>query len=120
MHDTKHRSCAPMPPGECDVKVAFAPAYLGTLTSRSRLCHAYADGTLLPVIAGGSIDTIEVEKPALLTVPEFAAEIRVAPSTAWAMVARGEIESIVIGQKMRRIPREALDAYIQARRAKTS
>lgn len=93
------------------------PAYLGTIKSWDRLVHVFSDGTLVPVIAGGSVNTVEVEKPTLLTVPEFAAEIRVAPSTAWQMVKSGEIESIVVGQKSRRIARVALDEYVAARRA---
>lgn len=105
------------PPSGGDVKVASHPPYLGTTHHLGRLCHAYADSTILPVIAGGSVDTIEVEKPSLLTVPEFAAEIRVAPSTAWSMVKSGEIESIIVGRKSRRIARQALDEYIAARRS---
>lgn len=112
-HTYAHR-CTPRGAG---VKVPPHPTYLGTVRHRGRLHNVYDDGTLLPVIAGGSMTAVEVEKPSLLTVPEFAAEIRVSPSTAWAMVASGEIESIVVGQKSRRIARQALDEYIAARRA---
>jgi excisionase family DNA binding protein len=112
-HIYAHR-CTPRGSG---VKVPPVPAYLGTVSHRGRLCHLYADETLLPVIAGGSMTAVEVEKPSLLTVPEFAAEIRVAPSTAWAMVAAGEIESIIVGRKSQRIARAALDEYIASLRA---
>lgn len=123
MKDTARVPCSPIPPGDTGIKVrsrrlpAATPAYLGTLTSRNQLSHAFADGTLLPVIAGGSVGTVEVEKPSLLTIPEFAAEIRVARSTAWRMVKNREIETIVVGRNSRRIPRQALDEYIAKRRA---
>lgn len=119
MKTTMRSNARPYLPGDPGVKVGpqGIPTYLGTLTSDGRLCHAYADGTILPVIAGGSTASVEVEKPALLTVPEFAAELRIAPSTAWDMVSANEVESIVIGRKSRRIPREALTAYIEQRRA---
>ncbi|MCO6011535.1 helix-turn-helix domain-containing protein [Actinoallomurus purpureus] len=69
------------------------------------------------ITLGAAVSPV-TSRTALLTVPEFATEIRVAPSTAWAMVASGEIESIVLGaRKSRRIPRQALDEYIAARRA---
>jgi excisionase family DNA binding protein len=52
----------------------------------------------------------------LLKVPQAAAELNVAVSTAWELVKSGELESIVIGEKMRRVPREALVEYIEAKR----
>jgi excisionase family DNA binding protein len=57
-----------------------------------------------------------VKKPRkLLSVEEFAAEIGVRRTTAFGIVGRGEIESVKIG-RLRRIPAEAVDAYVESLR----
>ncbi|WP_205718238.1 helix-turn-helix domain-containing protein [Actinomadura sp. WMMA1423] len=60
------------------------------------------------------------ELPTLLTIPETARELRVAKSTAADLVAKGVIESIVVGERSRRVPREALLAYIHSLRGSTN
>jgi excisionase family DNA binding protein len=64
-------------------------------------------------------ETVATLQPGrLLTVPEAANDLRLAVSSVWAMVKSGELESIVIGQKSRRIERAALDAYVAGCRSK--
>lgn len=62
-------------------------------------------------------DVAALKPTRLLTVPEVATELRVANSTAWALVKSGEVPSIVVGDSSRRVERIALDAYIITRRA---
>ena len=55
--------------------------------------------------------------PLLLSIERVAHELSVAKSTAADMVAKGVIESVVIGARSRRVPREALSAYIESLRS---
>lgn len=58
--------------------------------------------------------------PALLTIPETAAELRVSPKTVYRRIAAGELEVTDIAETgayrtRSRIPRDSLDAYIKSR-----
>ncbi|KKL85469.1 hypothetical protein LCGC14_1954430 [marine sediment metagenome] len=58
----------------------------------------------------------EQAEPLLLTTKAAAARLSLAESTLRSLLASGEIESIAIGRS-RRIPADALDAYVQRLRA---
>ena len=49
----------------------------------------------------------------LLTVKEVARALRLGPTTIWHLIMAGEIESVVCGKRARRVPPEAVDAYVQ-------
>ena len=51
--------------------------------------------------------------PLLLTPEEAAEALRVGRTEVFNLLRRGEIESIVIGQRRRRIPVDALEAYVE-------
>ncbi|MCG5220289.1 helix-turn-helix domain-containing protein [Streptosporangium sp. KLBMP 9127] len=87
------------------------PKPVGISRHSGRYYNVYSDGTLLPLIAGGSVDTA-MELPLLLTVEETADVLRIGRTYAFAMVKSGEIESILIGKRGRRVPREAVLDYI--------
>jgi excisionase family DNA binding protein len=48
----------------------------------------------------------------LLTVKEVACALRLGPTTVWHLIMAGEIESVVCGRRARRVPPEAVDAYV--------
>ncbi|TNY38091.1 helix-turn-helix transcriptional regulator [Thermomonospora catenispora] len=48
----------------------------------------------------------------LLTVPEAMARLKVSRWTLYKLMRSGELASVVVGDRCRRIPRQALDAYI--------
>ncbi|MEU7741933.1 helix-turn-helix domain-containing protein [Nonomuraea sp. NPDC049158] len=50
--------------------------------------------------------------PLLLTVEEVAEQLHIGRTKAFAMVKSGEIESVMIGERGRRVPREAVIEYI--------
>lgn len=88
------------------------PLYQGVFKKWDRLLHVWSDGTTLPVIAGGSVDTAPDEPSLLVRVEEFARLASIGRTKAFAIVGSGEIESVLIGSS-RRIPRAAVDAYIE-------
>ncbi|MGH8992265.1 MAG: helix-turn-helix domain-containing protein [Acidimicrobiia bacterium] len=53
-----------------------------------------------------------MEKPLFLTVPDVARALKVGRDKVYDAINAGELESVKIGSA-RRIPREALDAYIR-------
>jgi excisionase family DNA binding protein len=55
----------------------------------------------------------------LLTVEEAARRLRIGRTTAYRLVAEGELASIQIGH-LRRIPVDAVTAFVQARRTATT
>ncbi|MGW6495783.1 helix-turn-helix domain-containing protein [Nonomuraea angiospora] len=50
--------------------------------------------------------------PLLLTVEEAAEQLHIGRTKAFAMVKSGEIESVLVGERGRRVPREAVLEYI--------
>lgn len=48
----------------------------------------------------------------LLTVPEAMALLKVSRWTLYNLIRSGELTSIVVGERCRRIPASALDAYV--------
>lgn len=48
----------------------------------------------------------------LLTVPEAMALLKVSRWTLYNLIRSGELTSILVGERCRRIPATALDAYI--------
>ena len=89
------------------------PSYLGELTFDGVEHHLYTDGTLLPVIAGGSIDTHPDQAKRLLTVDEFCKRYSVARSHAFKLLRDGEIDSVLAGgPRQRRIPVEAAERWL--------
>lgn len=83
---------------------SITPTWLGEIELDGRPFNAYSDGTLLPVIAGGS-------EPSLLTVEQVAEDWQIGRTRAWALVTSGQLRSVKIGRS-RRVPREALDEYL--------
>lgn len=53
----------------------------------------------------------------LYKVPEVAERLGLGRTTVYRLIASGEIESIVIGERARRIPASAVDQYIERVRA---
>lgn len=53
----------------------------------------------------------------LFTVDEAAAELRIARATFYRLLGSGEIESIHIGRR-RLVPKEAIDAWLAAKRGR--
>lgn len=113
-------------PSRAERAVKTAPSsgdvrHLGTTHHRGRLCHAFSDGSVIPVIAGGAVNVevvaVTPELPTLLTVPEVARELGTAKSTVWKLIAAGAIETVVVGERSRRIPRDAFLAYVNSLRA---
>ncbi|MGH3867254.1 MAG: helix-turn-helix domain-containing protein [Pseudonocardiaceae bacterium] len=69
-----------------------------------------------PLIYGQPTDTASQPEPAqpgvtLLTVEEAAQRLSIGRTTMYALLKQGEISSVLIG-RLRRIPAEALTAYI--------
>ncbi len=56
------------------------------------------------------------DEPKLLTVEQFAKQAQIGRTTAFAYVASGEVESVKVG-RLRRIPVDAVDAFIDKLRA---
>ncbi|MGN9788835.1 helix-turn-helix transcriptional regulator [Nonomuraea sp. ZG12] len=48
----------------------------------------------------------------LLTVPEAMAVLKVSRWTLYNLIRSGEVTSIVVGERCRRIPASALDTYV--------
>jgi excisionase family DNA binding protein len=48
----------------------------------------------------------------LLTVPEAMALLKVSRWTVYNLIRSGELTSILVGERCRRIPTSALDAYV--------
>jgi excisionase family DNA binding protein len=48
----------------------------------------------------------------LLTVPEAMAALKVSRWTLYNLIRSGEITSVLVGTRCRRIPSSALDAYV--------
>lgn len=51
--------------------------------------------------------------PELLTIEEAARWLRIGRSKAYALVKAGELPSVAIGQRQRRVPALALRAWVQ-------
>ncbi len=50
-------------------------------------------------------------RPAVLTIPELAAELRIGRNAAYELVARGDIYGVRIGRSIR-VPRRALELFL--------
>lgn len=57
-------------------------------------------------------DATPATKPPFMTVTEVAGLLRVAPSTMWLLIGRGEIGSVKIG-RARRIPSSEIDRLMR-------
>jgi excisionase family DNA binding protein len=57
--------------------------------------------------------------PLLLTVPEAATLLNIKRTKMFELITRGEIESVKVGAA-RKVPRDAVDAYIKRLRAQQS
>jgi excisionase family DNA binding protein len=55
----------------------------------------------------------------LFTVPEAAQVLSLGDSKTWELIAAGELESVRIG-RARRVPRDALDRYVESLRTNDS
>lgn len=49
----------------------------------------------------------------LLTVEQVAHALGLGLTTTWHLIMAGEIESVVIGRKARRVPCDAIDEYVR-------
>lgn len=61
----------------------------------------------------GAREPGDVKHVRLLTVEQTAHALGLGRTFTWHLVMTGEIESIVIGKKARRVPCDAIDAYIE-------
>ncbi|TQM73545.1 helix-turn-helix transcriptional regulator [Thermopolyspora flexuosa] len=50
--------------------------------------------------------------PDMLTVPEVMAALKVSRWTVYKLIRSGELVSVLVSERCRRIPRSALDAYV--------
>lgn len=50
--------------------------------------------------------------PDMLTVPEVMATLKVSRWTVYELIRSGELTSVLVGKRCRRIPRSALEAYV--------
>lgn len=57
------------------------------------------------------------DKP-LLTVEEAAHRLGIGRTTMYSLVSSGDVESITLDRRLRRVPAECLDEYIAAQRRK--
>jgi excisionase family DNA binding protein len=57
------------------------------------------------------------DKP-LLTVEEAARRLGIGRTTMYGLVSSGDVESITLDRRLRRVPAECLDEYIAAQRRK--
>lgn len=48
----------------------------------------------------------------LYTIPEAAAHLRCSARTVWRLVHSGQLESVPVGQKLRRVTQEQLERYL--------
>ncbi|GII89236.1 hypothetical protein Ssi03_72260 [Sphaerisporangium siamense] len=105
------------------------PVYLGVLADGGRLRHAYRVGgkyVELPLIAGGSVDITSTETienlPLLLLPAQARAQLNCSKAHFYRLIAAGELETVVIGQRGRgrRIPRASLLAYIERLRGQAN
>jgi excisionase family DNA binding protein len=48
----------------------------------------------------------------MLTVPEVMAALKVSRWTVYKLIRSGELVSVLVSERCRRIPRSALDAYV--------
>lgn len=48
----------------------------------------------------------------MLTVPEVMAKLKVSRWTLYALIRSGELASVVVGERCRRIPESALSDYV--------
>ncbi|MEU0483462.1 helix-turn-helix domain-containing protein [Streptosporangium sp. NPDC006013] len=53
-----------------------------------------------------------MSSPALLTVPQAMASLQVSRWTLYQLIRSGELDSIVVGVRCRRIPESALNDYV--------
>jgi excisionase family DNA binding protein len=80
--------------------------------------HNYP-GETRPIEGVHDMPTTDAEStPLLLTVEQGARRLGIGRTTFYALVMSGEIESVPIG-KLRRIPAECLDEYVQRLRQMT-
>lgn len=71
----------------------------------------------LGLMAGGQAPgVVTMDDRLLLTIAEAAALLRIGRSTMYAMAAAGEIPTVRIGRAVR-VPRAALEAWVEARTA---
>lgn len=83
------------------------------------LTRVPAADTVIPLPGTrGQRPAVERDIGLLLSVEEAAQRLHIGRSTIYALVASQQIESVTIG-KLRRIPADALDAYIAALRRAT-
>ncbi|WP_433513914.1 helix-turn-helix domain-containing protein [Nonomuraea sp. CA-143628] len=67
-------------------------------------------------LGGDSLQSI-AHLPLLLTVEAAGVQLSLGRTEAFALVKSGELESVVIGQRARRVPRQALLDYVTRLRA---
>jgi len=48
----------------------------------------------------------------MLTVPEVMAKLKVSRWTVYKLIRSGELDSVLVGDRCRRIPQSALEAYV--------
>lgn len=55
----------------------------------------------------------DVKRVRLLTVEQTAHALGLGRTTTWHLIMAGEIESVVVGKRARRVPCDAVDAYVE-------
>jgi excisionase family DNA binding protein len=57
--------------------------------------------------------------PPLLTIPQAAAALGVSPRSAWRLVRSGELPSLVVGRRLRRVALADVEVYVTLQREGT-
>ncbi|MEV0227997.1 excisionase family DNA-binding protein [Nonomuraea sp. NPDC050786] len=84
---------------------------MGVVEDGGRFYNAYSDGTQIPVVLGGSIDTV-VDLPLLMTVDQARKQLSLGRTQMFALIKSGELESVVLGVRGRRVPRQAVLDFV--------
>jgi excisionase family DNA binding protein len=77
--------------------------------SRSSVCDALIEDV-------ASKDSVSESERVLLTMDEVASRLAVGRSTVYELAARGELEVVHVG-RCARVPVDAIEAFVQRRRA---
>lgn len=79
--------------------------------------HEANDGSEYPEIPAMRGEPGDAKRVRLLTVEQTAHALGLGRTTTWHLITTGEIESVVIGRKARRVPYDAIDTYVERLRS---
>ena len=71
------------------------------------------EATLEPLHAVATVDPLTQSPPLLITVGEVARRLNTSQRHAWTLVARGDVASVLVGGRIRRVSVFALADYVK-------